>query len=189
MEKTIYIDEKQVKLKSTAALPKRYKAQFGRDYFADLMKVAKVFGKGTKRNFGIQDISFASLDHMDMEVFYDIIWTMAKTADRTIPDPLEWLDGFEVFPLNEIMGEVKDLLTDTMPTSKKKVSDKDSSSGEPFTNESFFYVCRQVGLTSEDMEEMTIGDCLDYVQEYIDNQKKDENPTARKATQEDFDNF
>ena len=62
MEKTIYIDEKQVKLKSTAALPKRYKAQFGRDYFADLMKVAKVFGKGTKRNFGIQDISFASLD-------------------------------------------------------------------------------------------------------------------------------
>ena len=27
MEKTIYIDEKQVKLKSTAALPKRYKAQ------------------------------------------------------------------------------------------------------------------------------------------------------------------
>ena len=58
MEKTIYIDEKPVKLKSTAALPKRYKAQFGRDYFADLMKVAKVFGKGTKRNFGIQDISF-----------------------------------------------------------------------------------------------------------------------------------
>ena len=54
---------------------------------------------------------------------------------------------------------------------------------------SLFYVCRQVGLTSEDMEEMTIGDCLDYVQEYIDNQKKDENPTARKATQEDFDNF
>ena len=71
----------------------------------------------------------------------------------------------------------------------KKINDKDSSSGEPFTNESFFYVCRQVGLTSEDMEEMTIGDCLDYVQEYIDNQKKDEKTTARKATQEDFDNF
>ena len=42
-------------------------------------------------------------------------------------------------------------------------------------------MCRQVGLTSEDMEEMTIGDCLDYVQEYIDNQKKDENPTAKKS--------
>lgn len=119
MEKTIYIDRKAVKLKSTAALPKRYKAQFGRDYFADLMKIAKVFGRGTRKNIGINDISFASLDHMDMEVFYDIVWTMAKTADRTIPGPLEWLDGFEVFPLNEIMGEVKDLLTDTMPASKK----------------------------------------------------------------------
>lgn len=120
MEKTIVIDNKQVRLKATAALPKRYKAQFGRDYFADLMKVAKVFGKGMKRNFGIQDISFASLDHMDMEVFYDIIWTMAKTADRTIPDPLEWLDGFDTFPLKEIMEDVKELLTDTMPASKKK---------------------------------------------------------------------
>lgn len=46
-----------------------------------------------------------------------------------------------------------------------------------------------MGLTSEDMEEMTIGDCLDYVQEYIDNQKRDEKQVARKATQEDFDNF
>ena len=66
MEKTIYIDRKAVKLKSTAALPKRYKAQFGRDYFADLMKIAKVFGRGTRKNIGINDISFTSLDHMDM---------------------------------------------------------------------------------------------------------------------------
>lgn len=120
MEKTIYIDEKQVKLKSTAALPKRYKAQFGRDYFADLLKLAKVFGKGMKKNQRIQDISFASLNHIDMEVLYDIIWTMAKTADRTIPDPLEWLDGFDTFPFEEIMGDVSEVLMDTMPTSKKK---------------------------------------------------------------------
>ena len=46
MEKTVYIDEKPVRLKSTAALPKRYKAQFRRDYFADLLKIAKVFGSG-----------------------------------------------------------------------------------------------------------------------------------------------
>ena len=66
---------------------------------------------------------------------------------------------------------------------------KIASSGEAFTNESFFMFADKLDLTSEDMEEMTIGDCLDYVQEYIDNQKKDEKPTARKATQEDFDNF
>lgn len=120
LEKTIYIDEKPVKLKSTAALPKRYKAQFGRDYFADLLKLAKAFGKGMKKNRRIQDISFASLDHVDMEVFYDVIWTMAKTADRSIPDPLEWLDGFDTFPIEEIMGDVSEVLMETMPTTKKK---------------------------------------------------------------------
>ena len=53
-----------------------------------------------------------------------------KRQTERSPDLLEWLDGFEVFPLNEIMGELKDLLTDTMPTTKKKINDKDSSSGE-----------------------------------------------------------
>ncbi|GFI49969.1 hypothetical protein IMSAGC020_01170 [Lachnospiraceae bacterium] len=38
---------------------------------------------------------------------------------------------------------------------------------------------------------MTIGDCLDYIQEYIDNQRKDKNGSenVRKASQSDFDNF
>lgn len=39
------------------------------------------------------------------------------------------------------------------------------------------------------MEEMTIGDCLDYIQEYIDQRKKDQKKNVRKATQEDFDSF
>lgn len=41
------------------------------------------------------------------------------------------------------------------------------------------------------MDEMTIGDCLDYIQEYIDNQKKQQRqkPKARRASQDDFDKF
>lgn len=120
MEKTIYIDEKPVRLKATAALSKRYKAQFGRDYFADLMKLAKVIGTGGKKSIALTSMSYDDLGHFDMEVLYDIIWTMAKSADRTIPDPLEWLDGFETFPLKEIMEDVKELLENSMPQSKKK---------------------------------------------------------------------
>lgn len=71
----------------------------------------------------------------------------------------------------------------------KKINDKDSSSGEIFTVESFYYCCRQVGLDAEDIREMTIGDCLDYIQEYIDNQSQKRGKKPRKATQEDFDNF
>ena len=113
MEKTVYIDEKPVRLKSTAALPKRYKAQFRRDYFADLLKIAKVFGSGAKKRADLRTISFDDL-------LYDIVWTMAKSADRTIPDPMEWLDGFETFPLKELLPEIKDLLENSMPQSKKK---------------------------------------------------------------------
>lgn len=41
------------------------------------------------------------------------------------------------------------------------------------------------------MEEMTIGDCLDYIQEYCDNQKKQggKKTNVRKADQSDFDTF
>ena len=119
MEKTIYIDEQPIRLKSSAGLPKRYKAQFRRDYFGDLLKLSKVFenrGKGTK----VASATFEDLDHLDMDVIYDIIWTMAKTADRNIPEPLEWLDEFEVFPLAEIMPQIQELITGTMQKTKKK---------------------------------------------------------------------
>ena len=119
MEKTIYIDEKPVRLRSTAALPKRYKAQFRRDYFADLLKISKVFGSG-KANSTLTNVKFSDLDYLDMDVLYDIIWTMAKSADKSIPDPMEWLDGFEKFPLQEIMTVVQDLLENLMPQTKKK---------------------------------------------------------------------
>jgi len=49
-------------------------------------------------------------------------------------------------------------------------------------------MCKQVGLQWADLEEMTIGMCFDYVEEYIKmiNPRK---PRARRATQEDFDRF
>jgi hypothetical protein len=49
-------------------------------------------------------------------------------------------------------------------------------------------LCYQSKLTYFDLEIMTIGMCLDYVQEFIDMQ----NPkkiNRRKATQADFDAF
>ena len=42
-----------------------------------------------------------------------------------------------------------------------------------------------------DMEDMNIGQCLDFIQEWIENNDKDEKGKAktRKATQDDFNNF
>ena len=42
MEKTITIDGKQVRFKSNGATPLRYKAQFGKDYFKEIMKLSTI---------------------------------------------------------------------------------------------------------------------------------------------------
>ena len=113
MEKTIEIDNKQVNFKSTAATPLRYKAQFHKDYFAEIMKLEGL-GKVKKGK-----IDSEVLQNADFEVFYNIIWVLAKTADRTIPEPIEWLDGFEEFPLFEIIPQIQDLITASIQTKKK----------------------------------------------------------------------
>ncbi|WP_010049869.1 hypothetical protein [Carnobacterium maltaromaticum] len=127
MEKTITIADKQVRLKSTAATPKRFKIQFGRDYFAELLKFAKVFeplnnleeSEGEEREVDLSQLSYDSLKLLDFDVLYDIVWVLAKSADNSIPDPLTWLDQFEVFPLAEIMPEIQELLSHSIKTEKK----------------------------------------------------------------------
>lgn len=57
-----------------------------------------------------------------------------------------------------------------------------------FTVESFLLLCKQVGLSSEDMQVMDIGDCLDFIQEWVDFNNPDKD-NKRKATQDDFDSF
>lgn len=64
-----------------------------------------------------------------------------------------------------------------------------SGSDEVFTEESFYYVAKQVGLTADEMDDMNIGQCLDYIQEYIDNNSEDGKQKTVKANQNDFDAF
>lgn len=113
MEKTIEIDGRKIRFKSTAATPIRYKAQFGKDFFADIMKMSALEGLNSKK------IDSKKIDKLDFEVFYNIIWVLAKTADKTIPEPITWLDEFEEFPLFEIIPELQDLILASIQTKKK----------------------------------------------------------------------
>lgn len=115
MEKTIRIDGQDVKFESKGSTPLRYKKQFQRDLFTDLMKMdglAKI-----KKNK--KELSYDDLKTLDMEVFYNICWVLAKTANPSIPEPLEWLDTFDEFPLFEIIPELQDLLLNALQTKKK----------------------------------------------------------------------
>ncbi|PEL13790.1 hypothetical protein [Bacillus sp. AFS017336] len=116
MEKTISIDGKQVRFKSTGATPLRYKAQFSKDYFVEIIKLNSIskLNDLNKDNLNIED-----LEGLDFEVFYNIAWTMAKTADKDIPDPMTWLDTFDSFPMIEIIPELQELIMSSMQSKKK----------------------------------------------------------------------
>ncbi len=115
MEKILTIDGRQVKFKSTGAFLLRYKAQFGRDAIKDIYKMVGAFDKETNE---ITDISV-----LDLEVFYNLVWTLAKTADPSLPPPMEWLDTFSEFPLVDIIPELIPLMFSSLKSSvpsKKK---------------------------------------------------------------------
>lgn len=121
MEKTITIDGKKVRFKTNGATPLRYKAQFGQDYFKAILKMfplTKVKGKKAV------DVDVDDMDALDFEVFYNIVWIMAKTADSTIPEPMEWLESFDEFPIADIFPELQELMIASMETSKKKLGKK-----------------------------------------------------------------
>ncbi|HSW63733.1 MAG TPA: hypothetical protein VLH56_10560 [Dissulfurispiraceae bacterium] len=114
MEKILTIDGRQVAFKSTGAFMLRYKAQFARDAVQDLFKLQQAIDT----NGQIADASA-----LDLEVFYNLVWTLAKTADPTIPPPMEWLDTFSEFPLIDIIPEVMDMMFSSLTVSvmsKKK---------------------------------------------------------------------
>lgn len=117
MEKTIVIDGKQVRFKSTGSLPLRYKMQFGKDFFKEFYKQVT----GDKFN-KVQDGTLTSedIEDFDFEIFYKIAWVMAKTADSEIPDLLTWLDSFESFPIGDVIEETQELLLRSLQQTKKK---------------------------------------------------------------------
>lgn len=113
MEKTIEIDGKKVKFRSTGATPLRYKAQFHKDFFAEILKLQGL-EKLDDKSISVEDIR-----ELDFEVFYNIAWVMAKTADKDIPEPIDWLDTFDSFPMIEVIPQLQDLIMASIQSKKK----------------------------------------------------------------------
>ena len=63
--------------------------------------------------------------------------------------------------------------------------------GEGLDTETFLALCYKCKLTRLDLEDMTIGMCLDYIGVYLEmsNPKKKKKVATRKATQADYDRF
>ena len=108
IEKVLNISGHEVKLKSTAGTLRNYRNNFGRDLLKDVAhledKLKKV--KTTSEQFEV----------MDLGMFEEIAWSMAKTADENTKPIDKWLDDFETFAIIKVLPEIMTLLSENMKT-------------------------------------------------------------------------
>ena len=118
MEKTVTIDGRPVRFKASGGCMYRYKAQFGREMLADavmldeFLQTAVKKQRKTKRADGkvvMQPFTEYDYTKLSLEAVYNILWTYAKTADESIPEPQEWLDSFTTFPVMDIYEQIKEI--------------------------------------------------------------------------------
>jgi len=121
MEKTIVVDGQSVQLKSSGGTAMRYKTQFRKDFFTEILKLHKL-GQLEKLDLNkMDDKTMKAIDGLDFEVFYNFTWVLAKTANPSIPDPLTWLDTFEEFPLFDFLPEIQEMLSATIQSKKNRM--------------------------------------------------------------------
>lgn len=112
MEKIMKIGEKDVGFKATALTPRLYRHKIGRDMISDLAKLRSAYTKARKiQPDATEDQKReAQLSALDLEIFENASYIMAKQYDNGIPDsPEEWLDEFDTFSIYEILPQILEL--------------------------------------------------------------------------------
>ena len=99
LSKTIKVGDKEVAFRSSATIPRLYRAKFKRDIFKDLSKLESSYKDNSKAgsSFAIEDL----------EIFENVAYIMAYHADHNIPEDIDdWLDQFEMFSIYEVLPEI-----------------------------------------------------------------------------------
>ena len=109
IERTIEISGKQVPFRSSATVPRLYRAKFKRDIFKDLTKLEKSYTKRTEDGDELQI--------EDLEIFENVAYIMAYHADPSIPKTIdEWLDQFDMFSIYQVLPQILELWGDNLMT-------------------------------------------------------------------------
>lgn len=176
LKKVIKIGDKDVAFRSSATVPRLYRAKFKRDIFKDLAKLESSY-KGSKE----EGEEFA-ID--DLQIFENVAYIMAYHADNTIPDNIDdWLDQFEMFSIYEVLPEILALWGTNLVTDIE--SKKLKRSSREMTTPLFLLRCLEIGISIGDLDYLTIGMVMDIWTEKANDSVKYDS----LATQEDFDKF
>ena len=126
MDKIITIDGREVGFRATALTPRLYRHKIGRDIIQDLNSLRKAYAKAANLpdDAAEEEKREAQLSVLDLEIFENAAWVMARQYDANVPgSPEEWLDGFATFSIYEILPGILELWAlneRTTATPKKK---------------------------------------------------------------------
>lgn len=105
----IEICGKKIPFRSSATIPRLYRAKFKRDIFKDLSRLEKSYKGRTEEG--------ESFQIEDLEIFENVAYVMAYHADHTIPADIdEWLDQFDMFSIYEVLPQILELWGENMAT-------------------------------------------------------------------------
>ena len=176
VERTINVSGRDVRFRSSAAVPRLYRAKFKRDIFKDFSKLEKSYKDNADEGeaFAIEDL----------EIFENVAYIMAYHADPTIPGTIEdWLDEFDMFSIYQVLPEILEMWGTNMMTDA--ASKKRNPSTREMTTPLFLLRCVELGIGIADLDLLTIGLVLDMWTE----KSNDDISYDKLATQEDYDKF
>ena len=99
-------------LRATALTPRLYRHKIGRDIIQDMSQLQKAFAKAAQisKDATDEERESAQLSVMDLEIFENVAFIMARQYDQNIPDTVEaWLDEFDTFSIYEIFPVILEL--------------------------------------------------------------------------------
>ena len=109
IERTITISGQEVPFRSSATVPRLYRAKFKRDIFKDLTKLEQSYSKRTEDEDELQI--------EDLEIFENVAYIMAFHADPKIPVTIdEWLEQFDMFSIYQVLPQILELWGDNLLT-------------------------------------------------------------------------
>lgn len=123
IKREIEICGKKIPFRSSATIPRLYRAKFKRDIFKDLNRLEKSY-KGKKEDGDEFEIE-------DLEIFENVAYVMAYHADNSIPSDIdEWLDQFDMFSIYEVLPQILELWGENMLTDVKAKKELAGVSGK-----------------------------------------------------------
>lgn len=123
MRKTITVDGREITLAANALTPRLYRHKFGRDMVRDLNQLRRSYSKVTNLpdTASEEEREDAELEAVDLEIFENAAYIMAKQGDPdNVPsDPDDWLSGFEMFSIYQVMPAILELWAVNQHTTAK----------------------------------------------------------------------